>query len=215
MKKKTNMEGPLGDHIQIVVSYVCSDKHECRYNTNRLVFTSKYNLCHVENFRSSILIRKILIGNIYSRIYRIKYTFRTQNKSRWNVYIKLHIIIWLPIGIFKISIVRHTHTHTRARARARAERERELFVNTYFDLRIPTRPQGMPMLPNWFVGYRDDNTTMHREINGVARHSLNTQRFFLFFQPWDHQVSRAIIFWPDTCEISREFAWSPLSLFFY
>jgi len=41
-----------------------------------------------------------------------------------------------------------THTHTRARARARAERERELFVNTYFDLRIPTRPQGMPMLPN-------------------------------------------------------------------
>jgi len=24
----------------------------------------------------------------------------------------------------------------------------------------------------------DDNTTMHREINGVARHSLNTQRFF-------------------------------------
>jgi len=136
-KKKTNMEGPLGDHIQIVVSYVCSDKHECRYNTNRLVFTSKYNLCLVENFRSSILIRKILIGNIYSRIYRIKYTFRTQNKSRWNVYIKLHIIIWLPIGIFKISIVRHTHTYTRARARACRERERAFcqyifwFENTY------------------------------------------------------------------------------------
>jgi len=70
------------------------------------------------------------------------------------------------------------------------------------------------MLPNWFVGYRDDNTTMHRKINCVARHSLNTQRFFLFFQLWDHQVSRAIIFWPDTCEISREFAWSPLTLSF-